>query len=101
MTKAVDTVRKQEHRAFLQAGEDSPPTGTKYIWLFSEERRPECHAEAFATLQALNLKVDRRGPNQEMERRLGTLRTHARPNRRVAGCPTSRPTAEPLTESGL
>src|SRR5262249_35563233 len=31
--KAVDTVRKQEHRAFLQAGEDSPLTGTKYWWL--------------------------------------------------------------------
>ena len=59
MTKAVDTVRKQEHRAFLRAGADSPLTGTKYLWLFSDERRPERHAEAFATLQALNLKVGR------------------------------------------
>jgi hypothetical protein len=38
---------------------DSPLTGTKYLWLFSEERRPERHEEAFATLQALNLKVGR------------------------------------------
>ena len=30
MTKAVDTVRKQEHRAFRRAGADSPLTGTKY-----------------------------------------------------------------------
>ena len=29
MTKAVDTVRKQEHRTFLQAGDDSPLTATK------------------------------------------------------------------------
>ena len=59
MTHAVETVRKQEHRGFLRAGSDSPLTGTKYLWLFSEERRPERHAEAFATLQALNLKVGR------------------------------------------
>lgn len=59
MTKAVDTVRKQEHRGFLRAGNDSPLTGTKYLWLFSDERRPEHHAETFATLQALNLKVGR------------------------------------------
>ena len=44
MTKAVDTVRKQEHRGFLRAGEESPLTGTKYLWLFSEERRPDHHA---------------------------------------------------------
>ena len=30
MTKAVDTVRKQEHREFLRAGDDSPLTRTKY-----------------------------------------------------------------------
>ena len=52
MTKAVDTVRKQEHRAFLRDGEDSPLTGTKYVWLFSDERRPERHADTFATLHA-------------------------------------------------
>jgi transposase len=56
MTRAVDTVRKQEHRGFLRAGEDSPLTGTKYLWLFSDERRPHHYAESFATLQALNLK---------------------------------------------
>jgi transposase len=33
MRKAVDTVRKQEHRAFLRDGDDSPLTGTKYPWL--------------------------------------------------------------------
>ena len=46
MTKAVDTVRKQEYRAFLRAGEGAPLTGTKSLWLFSDERRPERHAAA-------------------------------------------------------
>jgi len=31
MTKAVDTLRKHEHREFLRAAEDSPLTGTKYL----------------------------------------------------------------------
>jgi Transposase len=40
MTKAVDTVRKQEHRGFLRAGEDSLLTVTKYLWLFSANDAP-------------------------------------------------------------
>lgn len=77
MTKAVDTVRKQEHREFLRAGDDSPLTGTKYVWLFSEERRPEYHAETFATLQALNLKVGRAWAIKEALRTLWTYRQTA------------------------
>jgi transposase len=77
MTKAVDTVRKQEHRAFLRAGDDSPLTGTKYLWLFSEERRPERHADAFATLQALQLKVGRAWAIKEALRTLWTYRQPA------------------------
>ena len=77
MTKAVDTVRKQEHRAFLRAGEGSPLTGTKYLWLFSDERRPERHAAAFATLQVLNLKVGRAWAIKEALRALWTYRQHA------------------------
>lgn len=77
MTKAVDTVRKQEHRDFLRAGEDSPLTGTKYVWLFSEERRPEYHADTFATLQALNLKVGRAWAIKEALRTLWTYRQTA------------------------
>jgi hypothetical protein len=34
-------------------------TGTKYLWLFSDEWRPDRHAGAFAALQALHLKVGR------------------------------------------
>jgi len=77
MTKAVDTVRKQEHRGFLRAGEDSPLTGTKYLWLFSDERRPDHHADSFATLQALNLKVGRAWAIKEALRTLWTFRQGA------------------------
>jgi len=74
MGKAVDTVRKQEHRAFLQDGEESPLTGTKYLWLYSDERRPEHHAETWATLRVLNLKVGRAWSIKEALRTLWTYR---------------------------
>ena len=77
MTKAVDTVRKQEHREFLRAGEASPLTKTKYVWLYSDERRPAHHAERFATLQALNLKVGRAWAIKEALRPLWTYRQPA------------------------
>ena len=77
MTKAVDTVRKQEHREFLRAGQDSPLAGTKYVWLYSDERRPEQHAETFATLQALNLKVGRAWAIKEALRTLWTYQQAA------------------------
>ena len=77
MTKAVDTVRKHEHRGFLRAGDTSPLTGTKYVWLFSNENRPEYHAETFATLQALNLKVGRAWAIKEALRTLWTYRQTA------------------------
>jgi transposase len=76
MTKAVDTVRKDEHRAFLRAGLDSPLTGTKYVWLYSDERRPDHHADIFATLRSLNLKVGRAWAIKEA---LRTLWTYERP----------------------
>lgn len=71
MTKAVDTVRKREHRGLLRAGEDSPLTGTKYLWLFSDERRPDYHADSFATLQALNPTSDVRGRSRKRSVRAG------------------------------
>jgi transposase len=77
MTKAVDTVRKEEHRALLHAGEESPLTGTKYVWLFSEENLPDYHAETFAQLQALNLKVGRAWAIKEALRTLWTFRQGA------------------------
>lgn len=77
MTKAVDTVRKQEHRAFLLADGVSPLTKTKYLWLFSEEHLPERHAETFAAVQALELKVGRAWAIKEALRALWTYRQGA------------------------
>ena len=77
MTKAVDTVRKQEHREFLRVGEDSSLTGSRYVWLYSDERRPEHLADTFGTLQALNLKVGRAWAIKEALRTLWTYRQSA------------------------
>ena len=59
MTRAVDTVRKQEHRAFLAAGEASPLTRTKYLWLRSDEHLTTEQAEALALLHTHGLQVSR------------------------------------------
>ena len=77
MTKAVDMVRKQEHRAFLRLDGDSPLTGTKYLWLFNDDHRPDRHAAAFAALQALNLQVGRAWAIKEALRTLWTYRQPA------------------------
>ena len=77
MTAAVDTVRKQEHRAFLQADGGSPLTKTKYLWLFNEEHLPDRHAETFAAVQALELKVGRAWALKEGLRALWTYRQEA------------------------
>lgn len=77
MTKAVDTVRKQEHRTFLRADGASPLTKTKYLWLFSEEHLPARHAEAFAAVQALELKVGRAWAIKEGLRTLWSYRQGA------------------------
>lgn len=58
LNKAVDEVRKKEHRA-LQAQGDKTLTGTKYLWLYAEENLPESRAEWFAGLRALHLKTGR------------------------------------------
>jgi transposase len=77
MTTAVDSVRKHEHRDLLRTTGTSPLTGTKYLWLFSDERRPAYHAETFATLQAMNLKVGRAWAIKEALRTLWTYRQQA------------------------
>lgn len=58
MTKAVDAVRKAEHRR-LQEQDDDTLKRTKYLWLFSEENLPECYADWFAQLKSLHLKTGR------------------------------------------
>jgi transposase len=58
MTKAVDTVRKAEHRR-LKEGGDNLLAGTKYMWITSAENLPERHDERFGALRNLELKTGR------------------------------------------
>jgi transposase len=69
MLKAVDAVRKAEHRALSAAG-DSPLSGTKYLWLYSEENLPEYHEEWFDVLRILDLKTSRAWAIKESLRHL-------------------------------
>jgi transposase len=58
MLEAVDSVRKAEHRS-LQAEGDDTLKGTKFYWLFSEEKIPEKYAERFARLKRQHLQTSR------------------------------------------
>ncbi len=58
MGKAVDTVRKQEHRTLQAAGDDTL-TGSKYLWLYAGENVPEVHQARFIELQQQHLKTGR------------------------------------------
>ena len=58
VTKAVDTVRKAEHKALLAEG-DRTLKGTKYLWLWNEENVPEWRKEEYRALKALDLKTAR------------------------------------------
>ena len=58
LSKAVDTVRKQEHRQRMQQG-DETLKGTKYLWLYGKENVPASRRQEFASLQRLELKVGR------------------------------------------
>lgn len=51
-------MRKQENRA-LAAGGDKSLSGTKYLWLYSEENLPERHQDRFASLRGGDLKTTR------------------------------------------
>ena len=56
--KAVDTVRKQEHRALMAEGDDTLKK-TKYLWLYNEENIPERHWPKLHLLRDLYLKIGR------------------------------------------
>ena len=56
--KAVDTVRKHEHRRLMQAG-TSPLTGSKWAWLKSYPDGRSAEASSFRALNQLNLKTSR------------------------------------------
>jgi transposase len=56
VNKAVDTVRKQEHKAL---GAGSSLTGTKYVWLYAYENLPDKYRETLWNLRACDLKTAR------------------------------------------
>jgi transposase len=67
--KAVDAVRKQEHRQRMKEG-DETLKGSKYLWLYSKENVPEKRRKEFAVLQKLELKVGRAWAIKETLRKL-------------------------------
>lgn len=79
--KAVDPVRKQEHRALGAAG-DGTLAGSKYLWLSAGENLPEKHHERVATRKALTLKTGRAWAIKESRRELWA---HATPQQ-AASC---------------
>jgi transposase len=58
MVGAVDAVRKIEHKALRAEGLDTL-TGSKYLWLYSEENLPAKHRERFRTLKSTSLETTR------------------------------------------
>lgn len=58
MTKAVDAVRRQENKELEGTG-DETLSGTKYLWLYSEENLPEKHRERFEQLRKADLRTAR------------------------------------------
>src|SRR3990172_381473 len=67
--KAVDTVRKQEHRELMASG-DETLKGSKYLWLYSQENVPERRRDEFDALRRKALKVGRAWAIKEALRRL-------------------------------
>jgi hypothetical protein len=67
--KAVDTVRKQEHRDLMAAGNETLK-GSKYLWLYSRGNVPERRRDAFQRVRHKELKVGRAWAITESLRRL-------------------------------
>jgi len=67
--KAVDTVRKQEHRELMKE-HDETLKGSKYLWLYSRENLPEHKRDEFDALMRQELRVGRAWAIKEALRRL-------------------------------
>lgn len=76
MIKAVDTVRKEEHRELREEGRDLL-TGTKYLWLYSRENLPASRREEFRLLRKKRLRTARAWAIKESLRDLWTYRSPA------------------------
>ena len=73
---AVDKVRKQEHKALLQAG-DTTLTKSKYLWLTNPENLTDQARERFATLKTAELKTSRAWALKETLRELWSYQSAA------------------------
>ena len=58
LIKAVDSVRKEEHRELKREGDDVL-TGSKCLWLYSRENLPVKHRKIFAGLRRKRLRTAR------------------------------------------
>lgn len=74
LNKAVDLVRRQEHRSLSQHG-DYRLTGTKYLWLRNEENMTTLHSETFSCLRRSNLKSARAWAIKEQLRNFWSYRS--------------------------
>ena len=74
VTKAVDTVRKEEHKELL-ADKNDMLKGTKYLWLWNTENIPEYRRLEFEQLRSYDLKVCRAYVLKENLRNLWTYRS--------------------------
>jgi transposase len=76
MNEALDKVRKEEHRVLRQEGK-SILTGSKFMWLYSQEKLPFVYREAFSVLRACALKTSRAWAIKENLRELWRYRSRA------------------------
>lgn len=67
--RGVDRVRKQEHKALLEQGDDRLKR-SKYLWLYSAENMPEAARERFDQIKHDNLKTARAWALKESLREL-------------------------------
>jgi len=74
MVKAVDSVRKQEHREMKEEGNDIL-TGTKYLWLYSRENLPARKRGMFSALRKTRLRTARAWALKEDLRALWAYRS--------------------------
>ena len=72
--KAVDTVRKREHRVRSSLGDDTLK-GSKYLWLYGAENLPEKHRARFEDLRAINRQTGRAWAVKESLRDLWSYRS--------------------------
>jgi len=76
VSKAVDEVRKIEHRQLMQVGREDLKH-TKYLWLWNEENIPDWRRVEFEQLKSQDLKVCRAWAIKENLRHLWSYRSVA------------------------